>query len=555
MPADSLRARAIKLAHTNPDLRNGVLAAIREAMEFPSDEARKKYLKDHPGADPAKHTVTKSKEDGGEKDKGTDKEKGKSKQIKSPQGGEHSLISAAGGNTVFMGSYTATHIKGHNQPGKGSVFSKDVDIEAIVSTMADEVPAKFFADGGGIHTIKVPGVGRDLVKKVSDIREKYPNAQELEVEKQEGVVMEDGPDGKKVPKKGPDGKTIPNMVKVKAFVLPDDDDGGDWTQTDQMNIIMRPANPNFMPDEAKADAGMKEALEAKKGFAVLSAFPGNPDVPKASEWKDDWAVIVPNGGKGADADIQKALKGKKASLREVVIRLAAAEPTLRRELLPLVSRVGMEFPSDEARKKYLKEHPDADKSKHTVKKQDNGKDKSNGKITKKMTDAWARLKDVTGQVTEALTKKMKSGEAMSDGKVKPSFLKSVQEGTMSAIAKHSATVAVIGAGLLMPGTAWASAFEYVRPGVYTHAGPIEPYHIAAGALAVGAALLLKSSGVLGKTRRGSENDIAQAIEMLNEASEDEIKEFFKSVGEKGDPDIAGFLSRFLKNHPEFNPAK
>ena len=35
-------------------------------------------------------------------------------------------------------------------------------------------------------------------------------------------------------------------------------------------------------------------------------------------------------------------------------------------------RFAMEFPTDEALKKYLKDHPDADKSKHSVKKKEEG---------------------------------------------------------------------------------------------------------------------------------------------------------------------------------------
>jgi len=35
--------------------------ASRYATEFPTEEALKKYLKDHPGADKSKHTVKKEK--------------------------------------------------------------------------------------------------------------------------------------------------------------------------------------------------------------------------------------------------------------------------------------------------------------------------------------------------------------------------------------------------------------------------------------------------------------------------------------------------------------
>ncbi len=47
-----------------------------EAMEFPTDDARKEYLKEHPGADPAKHTVKEHGDDKGEGGtKGTERAK------------------------------------------------------------------------------------------------------------------------------------------------------------------------------------------------------------------------------------------------------------------------------------------------------------------------------------------------------------------------------------------------------------------------------------------------------------------------------------------------
>jgi hypothetical protein len=47
-----------------------VAARYLRAIEFPSEEAKKKYLQEHPGADPAKHTV----KEHGEAEKGAGKE-------------------------------------------------------------------------------------------------------------------------------------------------------------------------------------------------------------------------------------------------------------------------------------------------------------------------------------------------------------------------------------------------------------------------------------------------------------------------------------------------
>jgi hypothetical protein len=56
------------------------------------------------------------------------------------------------------------------------------------------------------------------------------------------------------------------------------------------------------------------------------------------------------------------------TLRAGLIRLAHSRPDLRPHLLPLVTdRVAMEFDSQDALDRYLKDHPKADKSRHKVK--------------------------------------------------------------------------------------------------------------------------------------------------------------------------------------------
>ena len=54
------------------------------------------------------------------------------------------------------------------------------------------------------------------------------------------------------------------------------------------------------------------------------------------------------------------------SLRSKVIRLAYIKPELRPHLLPLLVKQGMEHATEDARKKYLQDHPKADPKNHTV---------------------------------------------------------------------------------------------------------------------------------------------------------------------------------------------
>jgi len=61
--------KLIRTAHAHPEAREHLLPIIKEAMEFNTEEARKKYLDAHPKADPARHTVKKPSGGGGKKDK------------------------------------------------------------------------------------------------------------------------------------------------------------------------------------------------------------------------------------------------------------------------------------------------------------------------------------------------------------------------------------------------------------------------------------------------------------------------------------------------------
>lgn len=55
----TLLNRVIKLAHDEPTLRPVLVPLIRQAMNFDTQNAMDKYLKEHPGADRANHRVMK----------------------------------------------------------------------------------------------------------------------------------------------------------------------------------------------------------------------------------------------------------------------------------------------------------------------------------------------------------------------------------------------------------------------------------------------------------------------------------------------------------------
>lgn len=123
------------------------------------------------------------------------------------------------------------------------------------------------------------------------------------------------------------------------------------------------------------------------------------------------------------------MKTLTASDRRSLIRLASTLPKgskERRAILAGLSKAAMEHASEEARKKYLKDHPNADPSKHTVgdksesKGDGKGRDEPPADAQKKMVgdsidkvwgESWddftAELDDDEEDAIEALVKKVK----------------------------------------------------------------------------------------------------------------------------------------------------
>ena len=217
-------------------------------------------------------TEKKSDTGGGDKPKGKVSEK--------PGGASH--IESSGGNNVLLAKGTREHIARHNKPGEGSVFSDEISMDDVQNAIG-EIPEEFYEKGGGVHTTTVPNAGFNLVQKASDIEKNHPNAKKIKVKKQVGYDRE---------------KNEPIMKEVDAYVI--DADKEEFA-TDQLNVVVRPSNPDFMDDELKNDSDVQQDLKDGKSHSVLTSFPGDPDVPPAGDWEESGhAIIIPNGGKDAD---------------------------------------------------------------------------------------------------------------------------------------------------------------------------------------------------------------------------------------------------------------
>lgn len=158
----------------------------------------------------------------------------------------------------------------HTKPGQGSIFAKSIDnvLKLAQETLNKSKEVDKIANSTGTLTVKSPGIGYNLVLPIEQAK-KLPGAKESEVEKIEG----------------------PNKIKVPAITTT-----APLTQfrSDQLTIIVRPKKDeggNVIPNE----------------YIVLSAFPGDPTIPRASEWNGKYAVIIPGGSSEVKEDIIKRL--------------------------------------------------------------------------------------------------------------------------------------------------------------------------------------------------------------------------------------------------------
>jgi hypothetical protein len=170
------------------------------------------------------------------------------------------------GVVILISDYAKKHIMEHNKPGMGSVFKTGVN-EDEITNMIKEVASKVTGDGGA-YELKSPGIGYDLVLPI-DKAKALKDAKEAEIEKQEG----------------------PNKIKVPSITT--SQPLSNFT-SDRISLIIRKSNPQFLPDDVKTDDEITKKIEEGKCYSLLTAFPGNPDIPRASEWNGKFAVIIPS---------------------------------------------------------------------------------------------------------------------------------------------------------------------------------------------------------------------------------------------------------------------
>ena len=137
--------------------------------------------------------------------------------------------------------------------------------------MVKEVGMKV-RDEGGLYTISVSGVGYDLVKKTEEARRllgnEYREEDEVSIFKKE---------------RGNDIEVLGIETKKPLSEF----------KTDVVSLVIRPSNPSYLPEDVKNDDEVLNSVENGLSYSLLTAFPGNPDIPPASEWGDQYIILVP----------------------------------------------------------------------------------------------------------------------------------------------------------------------------------------------------------------------------------------------------------------------
>ncbi len=170
------------------------------------------------------------------------------------------------GNIVLVSDWVKSHIKDHNEFGAGSVFREGITDEEISNFVNEIISTNELGDGGAFE-IEVPEIGYNLVLPY-DEAVNLENAEELTTIKKEG-------------------KNEIEVPLIKTSQSSDD------FKTDRLTLVIRKSNPQFLPDDVKEDEEILNKINDGKVYSLLTAFPGNPNIPRASEWNGQYAVIVP----------------------------------------------------------------------------------------------------------------------------------------------------------------------------------------------------------------------------------------------------------------------
>ena len=175
-------------------------------------------------------------------------------------------INIPNGQIVLISNYVKSHIKEHNQFGMGSTFREGITDEEINSFVEYVVNENELGDGG-LFELDVPNVGFDLVIPYND-----------------AINLDDAEEFFAIKKEGKNEFEVP-LIKTSQ--------SEDDFKTNRLTLVIRKSNQQFLPDDVKEDEEILQKINDGKVYSLITAFPGNPNIPRVSEWNGEYAIIVP----------------------------------------------------------------------------------------------------------------------------------------------------------------------------------------------------------------------------------------------------------------------
>jgi hypothetical protein len=182
-------------------------------------------------------------------------------------------ISTENGEIVLISDYVKNHIKEHNQFGMGSTFREGITDEEI-SSYVEEVVSSNELGEGGLFELNVPNVGFDLVLP-------YVEAKNLDDAEETFAIKKEGKNEIEVP-----------LIKTSQSE-------NDF-KTNRLTLVIRKSSQQFLPDDVKENEEILEKINDGKVYSLITAFPGNPNIPRVSEWNGEYAIVVPKKDKDLD---------------------------------------------------------------------------------------------------------------------------------------------------------------------------------------------------------------------------------------------------------------
>ena len=175
-------------------------------------------------------------------------------------------INIPNGQIVLISDYVKSHIKEHNQFGMGSTFREGITDEEINSFVEYVVNENELGDGG-LFELDVPNVGFDLVIPYND-----------------AINLDDAEEFFAIKKEGKNEFEVP-LIKTSQ--------SEDDFKTNRLTLVIRKSNQQFLPNDVKEDEEVLQKINDGKVYSLITAFPGNPNIPRVSEWNGEYAIIVP----------------------------------------------------------------------------------------------------------------------------------------------------------------------------------------------------------------------------------------------------------------------